>query len=164
MTSKGRARRSRGNLHVSPNIRPSPHLPRPSLRRLRTNVHDYYHLLSHQRRRVSRLERRYTHHISLPIILGLFFRWYRNITTRHYPTSSGLSTGAIAGIGVSAAIGGIGIIALLVAVILLRRRPKGQVLYNAPPPVQAGSKEIYSGHPVHEMGVDRRPMELPSQR
>jgi hypothetical protein len=82
-------------------------------------------------------------------------------TTQH---SSGLSTGAIAGIGVSAAIGGIGIIALVVAVVLLRRRPKSAVQYNAVPPVQAGSKEIYSGHPVHEMGVDRRPMELPSQR
>jgi hypothetical protein len=82
-------------------------------------------------------------------------------TSQH---SSGLSSGAIAGIGVSAAIGGIGIIALIVAVVLLRRRPKGVVQYDAVPPVQAGSKEMYSGHPVHEMGDDRRPMELPSQR
>jgi hypothetical protein len=51
-----------------------------------------------------------------------------------------------------------------VAVVLLRRRPKGVVPYDAVPPVQAGSKEMYSGHPVHEMGDDRRPMELPSQR
>ena len=82
-------------------------------------------------------------------------------TTQH---SSGLSTGAMAGIGVSAAIGGIGIIALVVAVVLLRRRPKGVVQYNAVPPVQADSKEIYSGHPVHEMGINRKPVELPSQR
>jgi hypothetical protein len=51
-----------------------------------------------------------------------------------------------------------------VAVVLLRRRPKGVVQYDAVPPVQAGSKKMYSGHPVHEMGDDRRPMELPSQR
>jgi hypothetical protein len=78
--------------------------------------------------------------------------------------SSGLSTGAIAGIGVSAAIGGIGIIALIVAVVLLRRRPKGVVQYNAVPPVQSNPNEIYSGHPVHEMGVHRKPVELPSYR
>jgi hypothetical protein len=79
--------------------------------------------------------------------------------------SGGLSTNAKAGIGVSAAIGGIGIVALIVALFLLRRRSKrvppydyNAVDYNIVPPVQAEQK------PIHELGIQRRPVELPEQR
>ncbi|KAH6663398.1 hypothetical protein B0J14DRAFT_662109 [Halenospora varia] len=70
---------------------------------------------------------------------------------------SGLSPGAKGGIGVSAAIGGIGIIALIWAFFLLRRRPK-VTQYSAVQPVQAGSKH------VHELGAQQKPAELPSVR
>jgi len=70
-------------------------------------------------------------------------------------TSTGLSTGAKAGIGVSAAIGGIGIIALICAAFLLRRRPKVPQ-YSAAPPVEAELR------PLHEMGVNQKTAELPS--
>jgi hypothetical protein len=77
-------------------------------------------------------------------------------------SSSGLSAGAKAGIGISAAIGGIGIIALMVALVLLRRRRPQQVPlydYNAVPPVHSEQKP-----PVHELGIHGRPVELPEQR
>ncbi|KAE9363314.1 hypothetical protein N431DRAFT_490153 [Stipitochalara longipes BDJ] len=80
-----------------------------------------------------------------------------NSPTNTSHNSSGLSSGAKAGIGVSAAIGGIGIIALICAIVLLRRRPKVPQ-YSAALLVEA------EWRPVHEMGVNQKTAELPSTR
>ncbi|KAG8670801.1 hypothetical protein FPOAC2_04104 [Fusarium poae] len=50
-----------------------------------------------------------------------------------YPTSSGLSTGAIAGIAVGAVVGGVAIIGLLVWLWLQRRKKNGDKLESNPP-------------------------------
>lgn len=77
------------------------------------------------------------------------------------PTSnnSGLSTGAKAGIGVSAAIGGLGWLAFAAAFFMLKRRPK-EVKYNSVPaegPRPGAQPPVTT---VHELQASQKPQEL----
>jgi len=69
------------------------------------------------------------------------------------PNCGGLSAGAKAGIGVSAAIGGIGIFTLIAAFFLFLRRPKA-ARYTAALPAQTDVKWTHGQvhQPIHELG------------
>jgi hypothetical protein len=107
---------------------------------------------------------------STSIVAIPFSGWNIDTSTSNPSQScSGLSTGAKAGVGVSAAIGAIGILALICAFLLFRRRPK--VAQNNPAyPVQAEAKHVhehvnpYVPGPAyaHELGAPLNPTEMPS--
>lgn len=66
--------------------------------------------------------------------------------------NSGLSAGAKGGIGVSAAVGAIGLIALAIAFFLLKRRPKEGAYYSNLPPTPLHDVKGANGGPLHEVG------------
>lgn len=81
-------------------------------------------------------------------------------TSTSSPTSSdsgGLSSGAKAGIGVGVAVGAIGVIALIVAIFLLRRRKEKSADGPAPPNDMQGP-----GHPPYNPGPPGQPPYNPS--
>ncbi|KAK2811473.1 hypothetical protein FQN50_002096 [Emmonsiellopsis sp. PD_5] len=82
------------------------------------------------------------------------------------PDSSGLSTGAKAGIGVGAAVGGIAIIALVVFVFLRRRRGKEQAPEYHGMSAQHGAPKHQQSPPILEApdSLAMAPAELPASQ